>query len=81
MSLAVNVITFLNEFELLKLRLEMLKDLVDQFVIIEAETTFSGHSKPLYFKEANQYGYDFSSYNISHVVLKEHTCLTVVTLG
>ncbi len=41
---------FFNELDLLKIRLEELKDVVDRFVLVEAPITFSGASKPLYFE-------------------------------
>lgn len=40
-----------NELDLLDLRLHELSSVVDRFVIAEATTTFSGESKPLYFRE------------------------------
>lgn len=42
---------FFNELDLLRVRLEELSAVVDTFVILESNTTFSGRSKPLYFKE------------------------------
>jgi len=42
---------FFNEFELLKLKLEELYDIVDYFVLSESTKTHSGLDKPLYFKE------------------------------
>ena len=42
---------FFNEFELLKLKLEELYDIVDYFIISESIKTHSGLDKPLYFKE------------------------------
>ena len=60
----VNVIPFLGEFELLKVRLEYLKGIVDKFIIFEADMTYSGQCKPMFFHEASQYGWDFSQYNI-----------------
>ena len=46
-----DVFTFFNELELLEIRLQILDPCVDYFVIVEATKTFSGDSKPLYFKE------------------------------
>ena len=40
-----------NERELLEIRLNILDKFVDRFVIMEATQTFSGKSKPLYFKK------------------------------
>lgn len=42
---------FNGEYDLLEIRLNVLNDFVDEFIIVEAPTTFSGKSKPLYFKE------------------------------
>ena len=42
---------FFNEFELLKLKLEELYNIVDYFVLSESKKTHSGFDKPLYFKE------------------------------
>ena len=41
--------TFFNELELLDLRLNVLNEVVDKFVIVEATKTFTGHDKPLNF--------------------------------
>ena len=41
---------FYNEIELLKYRFELLKDVVDTFIIVEANITFSGKPKEMYFK-------------------------------
>ena len=43
--------TFLNEFELLELRLRELYDHVDYFVIVEANRTFQNNFKPLYYAD------------------------------
>lgn len=43
--------TFLNEYEMLDLRLNELDDVVDRFVIVESNTTFSGVKKPYNFLE------------------------------
>jgi beta-1,4-mannosyl-glycoprotein beta-1,4-N-acetylglucosaminyltransferase len=47
----VDAFPFYNELDLLEIRLNELDTLVDYFVITEAETTFSGNQKPLYFEE------------------------------
>ena len=41
--------TFFNELELLELRLNVLNDVVDKFVIVEATKTHAGEDKPLNF--------------------------------
>ena len=43
--------TFYNEFELLELRLKALWDVVDYFVIVEADRTHTNKPKPYYFLE------------------------------
>lgn len=43
--------TFYNEFELLELRLKSLWDVVDYFVIVEANKTHTNKPKPYYFWE------------------------------
>lgn len=40
-----NIFTFFDEIEMLKFRIEYLKDVVDYFVIVEADQTFSGLPK------------------------------------
>ena len=46
-----DVITAFNELALVKLRMNILNESVDYFVINEATTTFTGQPKPLYFAE------------------------------
>ena len=43
--------TFYNEFETLELRLKNLYDVVDYFVLVEADKTHSNQKKPFYFNE------------------------------
>jgi beta-1,4-mannosyl-glycoprotein beta-1,4-N-acetylglucosaminyltransferase len=42
---------FFNELDLLEIRLELLYDIVDYFVIAEANQTHANHQKPSYFLE------------------------------
>lgn len=46
----VDVITFNGENELFDLRYNILKDYVDEFIVVEFPTTFSGKPKPYYFE-------------------------------
>ncbi len=46
-----DIFTFFNELELLELRLAILNDFVDEFVIIESTETFSGKQKKLFYAE------------------------------
>jgi hypothetical protein len=43
--------TFFNELDLLEIRLQLLDDVVDYFVLVEAGRTFSNQPKPLFFAE------------------------------
>src|SRR3989338_6144829 len=45
-----DVFTYNGEADIFEIRLNILYDTVDQFIIIEAPTTFSGLKKPLYFQ-------------------------------
>ncbi len=40
-----------NEIDLLKIRISLLKDVVDYFVVVELNKTFRGKNKPYFFKE------------------------------
>ena len=42
---------FFNELELLEMRLNILGDVVDKFVLTESPYTVSGNEKPLYYEE------------------------------
>ena len=42
---------FFNELDILKIRLNVMNDVVDKFVISEATETFSGLKKPLYYED------------------------------
>ena len=62
----IDCYTFYNEMELLQIRLEELKNVVDWFVLVEAEETFSGKPKHCVFEQNQSH---FSQYNICHVKL------------
>ena len=51
MAKIYDVFTFFNELDMLEMRLEMLDQYVDKFVLIECVETFSGKPKPLYYEE------------------------------
>lgn len=59
---------FYNEIEMLKYRISILFEIVDYFIITEATHTFSGKSKPLFFKDNRE---RFNPYidKIIHVVV------------
>ena len=59
---------FFNEIDILKIRIEELKDVVDKFVLVEATQTHSGRPKPLYYQE---FSHEFAEYQdkiIHHIV-------------
>lgn len=45
----IDCITFHNEADLFDLRYNILKDVVDEFIVVESTTTFAGHDKELTF--------------------------------
>ena len=49
----VDCFTFYNELDLLEIRLNELDEVVDNFVIVEAEKTHQNNTKPLYYQEAS----------------------------
>jgi hypothetical protein len=65
--------TFYNEFDLLELRLEELWDVVDYFVIAEANTTHQSKPKPFLLKE--RWG-EFSKYHskMRHIMVDDMPC-------
>lgn len=56
-----DVITYNGEKELFEIRYNILKDYVDQFIVVEFDKTFSGKSKPWRFTE------DFKGYKFKNV--------------
>ena len=60
--------TFYNEFELLELRLKSLWNVVDYFVLVEADKTLTNKPKPFYFAESMK---DFKEFlpKIRHIPL------------
>ena len=61
---------FFNELDILYLRMQILKDVVDYFVISEATVTFSGEKKPLFFEENRELFREFED-RIIHVVVED----------
>ena len=61
--------TFFNELDLLEIRLNVLKDVVDRFVLVEARETHAGKSKPLWFEE-NKARYAAFADRIVHLVVE-----------
>ena len=59
---------FNNELDLLEIRFNILNDYVDYFVLVEANETFSGKEKPLYY-QINKDRFSQWSDKIIHVVV------------
>jgi len=62
-----DVFTFFNELDLLEMRLNILDEQVDYFVIIEATETFSGLPKKLFFEENKDKFKNYKHKIIHHV--------------
>ena len=65
-----DVFIFYNELDLLEIRMEILYSSVDYFVIVESTKTFTGKSKPLYFKE-NEKRFERFSEKIKYFCVEE----------
>jgi beta-1,4-mannosyl-glycoprotein beta-1,4-N-acetylglucosaminyltransferase len=63
--------SFFNEFDILEIRLNTLKDVADKFVLLEATRTYQGKEKPLYFNE-NKARYKEFEDRIIHIILDEY---------
>ena len=59
---------FFNELDILNLRLHVLNDVADRFVVSESTVTFSGEKKPLYFQENREMFAPFADKIIHKVV-------------
>lgn len=62
--------TFFNELDLLEIRLNVLKDVVDKFVLVEAGETHTGKPKPFYFEENKSRFAEFAD-RIIHVKIEK----------
>jgi beta-1,4-mannosyl-glycoprotein beta-1,4-N-acetylglucosaminyltransferase len=61
---------FFNELELLEMRLNILNDVIDYFILTESPWTVSGNQKPLYYEE-NKHLFKKFNHKIIHNVTKE----------
>lgn len=61
---------FFNELDLLEIRLNILNDFVDYFVLVESTRTFTGNDKPLYYQENKDRFKDFN-HKIIHIVVDD----------
>lgn len=62
---------FFNELDLLEIRLNILNDVVDRFILVEATKTHSNKSKPLYFKK-NKKRFSKFLHKIEHIIIKDY---------
>lgn len=62
--------TFYNELELLEIRLNILNDVVDKFVLIENIVTYTNQKKPLYYQK-NKARYKKFHNKIIHVIVRD----------
>jgi beta-1,4-mannosyl-glycoprotein beta-1,4-N-acetylglucosaminyltransferase len=65
-----DIFTFFNELDVLEIRLNILSDCVDYFVIVEATETFTGHPKPLFYQE-NKARFKKWEHKIIHYVVDD----------
>jgi beta-1,4-mannosyl-glycoprotein beta-1,4-N-acetylglucosaminyltransferase len=66
----IDCFIFYNELDLLTYRLNLLNDIVDYFVIVEATHTFIGKEKPLFFNE-NKHLFEKFSNKIIHIIVND----------
>jgi beta-1,4-mannosyl-glycoprotein beta-1,4-N-acetylglucosaminyltransferase len=65
-----DIFSFNNELDMLELRLNILNSHVDKFVLVEADKTFSGVDKPLYYNNNKKRFEKFHDKIIHYKVLK-----------
>ncbi|KAG0584131.1 hypothetical protein KC19_3G187500 [Ceratodon purpureus] len=63
-----DAVIFSNEVDILEIRMRELMPFVTKFLIMESNATFTGHRKPLFFKE-NQSRYEFAQSKLQHFFL------------
>jgi beta-1,4-mannosyl-glycoprotein beta-1,4-N-acetylglucosaminyltransferase len=68
--MVIDTFMYNGEADILELRLSILNEHVDQFIICEAETTFSGQQKPLYYLEHKE-RYSKWAHKILYHVIEE----------
>jgi beta-1,4-mannosyl-glycoprotein beta-1,4-N-acetylglucosaminyltransferase len=68
--MVIDTFLFFNELDLLEIRLNILDQYVDKFVLVEARQTFMGKDKPLYYAENKE---RFAKWNdkIVHYVIED----------
>jgi len=66
----IDTFIFNDELDLLNVRLEMLYDVVDYFILVESDETFKRNRKPLYYTENKN---NFSKYNDKIIVITNNS--------
>ena len=61
---------FYNELEILEYRLNLLKDVVDYFILVEATHTFDGNPKELYYSQNKEQFKKFEN-RIIHIIVSD----------
>jgi len=69
-SKVYDIFTFNNELDILEIRLNILNDYVDFFVIVESTETFSGVPKPLYYN-LNKDRFSKFQHKIIHYIIQD----------
>ena len=64
----IDCFTFYNELELLNYRLNILNNIIDYFILVEANQTYTGNKKGLFFDE-NKNLYDKFKNKIIHIII------------
>lgn len=78
--MVVDIFTYNGEEDVLELRLNILSDYVDQFIIVEGTETFSGKDKPLYYIEEQdrfKKWWPKINYNIASIYPKDKEILAL----
>lgn len=61
---------FFNELDILKMRMNIMNDVADKFVVSESTVTFSGDSKPLYYAENKDLFEPFNK-KVVHIIVDD----------
>jgi beta-1,4-mannosyl-glycoprotein beta-1,4-N-acetylglucosaminyltransferase len=64
----VDAFIFFNELEVLDIRLNVLNDRVDHFVLVESTVTHTGKEKPLYYRDNKHLFEKFNHKIVHHIV-------------
>ena len=66
----IDCFTFYNELDLLTYRLNILNDVVDYFILVEATDTHAGFVKPLFYNE-NKHLFEKFKDKIIHIIVDD----------